>query len=48
LILLLIKSKNYLLEINTVPGMTSHSLIPMAAKASGISFNELVIRILND
>ncbi|HIG89306.1 D-alanine--D-alanine ligase [Candidatus Thioglobus sp.] len=40
--------KNYLLEINTVPGMTSHSLIPMAAKASGISFNELVIRILND
>jgi D-alanine-D-alanine ligase len=38
----------YLLEINTVPGMTSHSLVPMAAKASGLSFDELVIAILND
>ena len=37
----------FLLEINTVPGMTSHSLVPMAAKASDISFNELVIKILN-
>ena len=37
----------YLLEINTVPGMTSHSLVPIAAKASGISFEELVIKILN-
>jgi len=35
-----------LLEINTVPGMTSHSLVPMAAKAAGIDFNELVWRIL--
>lgn len=35
----------YLLEVNTVPGMTSHSLVPMAAKAAGISFEELVARI---
>jgi D-alanine-D-alanine ligase len=34
------------LEVNTVPGMTSHSLVPMAAKAAGISFDELVARIL--
>ncbi|MDC0075300.1 D-alanine--D-alanine ligase [Candidatus Thioglobus sp.] len=39
--------KPFLLEINTVPGMTSHSLVPMAAKASNMSFNDLVIRILN-
>jgi D-alanine-D-alanine ligase len=36
----------YLLEINTVPGMTDHSLVPMAAKAAGIDFDELVWRIL--
>ena len=36
----------YLLEVNTVPGMTSHSLVPMAAKQGGISFNELVVTIL--
>ncbi|MEJ1297970.1 MAG: D-alanine--D-alanine ligase [Candidatus Sedimenticola sp. (ex Thyasira tokunagai)] len=35
-----------LLEVNTVPGMTSHSLVPMAAKAKGIDFDELVWRIL--
>ncbi len=35
-----------LLEVNTVPGMTDHSLVPMAAKAAGISFDELVLRIL--
>jgi len=40
--------KPYLLEINTVPGMTSHSLVPMAAKAIGLSFDELVLTILND
>ena len=38
----------YLLEINTVPGMTSHSLLPMAAKAANLSFDELVLSILND
>lgn len=35
-----------LLEINTVPGMTSHSLVPMAARATGIDFAELVWRVL--
>ncbi len=35
-----------LLEANTVPGMTDHSLVPMAAKAAGIEFDELVWRIL--
>jgi D-alanine-D-alanine ligase len=36
----------WLLEINTVPGMTSHSLVPMAAKARGIGFDELCWAIL--
>jgi D-alanine-D-alanine ligase len=35
-----------LLEINTVPGMTDHSLVPMAARAAGMEFDELVWRIL--
>lgn len=35
-----------LIEINTVPGMTDHSLVPMAAKQAGIDFEELVWRIL--
>jgi len=35
-----------LLEINTVPGMTSHSLVPKAARAAGIDFDELVWRVL--
>lgn len=35
-----------LIEVNTVPGMTDHSLVPMAAKAAGIDFNELTWRIL--
>jgi D-alanine-D-alanine ligase len=35
-----------LLEVNTVPGMTDHSLVPMAAKAAGIGFDELCLRIL--
>jgi len=36
----------YLLEINTSPGMTSHSLVPMAAKAAGISYPELCLQVL--
>ncbi|WP_437610358.1 D-alanine--D-alanine ligase [Erwinia sp. V71] len=36
----------YLLEVNTSPGMTSHSLVPMAAKQAGLSFSQLVARIL--
>jgi D-alanine-D-alanine ligase len=35
-----------ILEINTIPGMTGHSLVPMAAAAAGIGFDELVWRIL--
>jgi len=35
-----------LIEVNTVPGMTTHSLVPMAAKAAGISFADLVSNIL--
>ena len=35
-----------LLEVNTVPGMTDHSLVPMAATAKGLSFTQLLIRIL--
>lgn len=41
------KGEFYLLELNTVPGMTDHSLVPMAAKAAGYSFNELVLAILS-
>ncbi len=37
---------NWLLEVNTTPGMTSHSLVPKAARAVGIEFDELVWRIL--
>lgn len=36
----------WLLEINTVPGMTDHSLVPMAAKAAGLDFTQLVLSIL--
>jgi D-alanine-D-alanine ligase len=36
----------YVLEVNTVPGMTDHSLVPKAAATAGIDFDELVIRIL--
>ena len=36
----------WVIEVNTVPGMTSHSLVPMAANAVGIDFDELVWRIL--
>ncbi|MBW2475555.1 MAG: D-alanine--D-alanine ligase, partial [Deltaproteobacteria bacterium] len=40
------EGRPWLIEVNTVPGMTSHSLVPMAAKAIGIDFDELVWRIL--
>ena len=39
--------KPSIIEINTVPGMTNHSLVPMAAKANGISFRNLVFNILS-
>jgi len=38
--------KIHIIEINTVPGMTSHSLVPMSAKYSGVEFDDLVIMIL--
>jgi D-alanine-D-alanine ligase len=39
-------NKFQLLEVNTVPGMTSHSLVPMAAKTAGLDFDQLVLAIL--
>lgn len=36
----------WFLEVNTVPGMTDHSLVPMAARAAGLDFNTLVLSIL--
>ncbi|MEJ2345080.1 MAG: D-alanine--D-alanine ligase [Gammaproteobacteria bacterium] len=36
----------WLIEVNTVPGMTDHSLVPMAARAAGLEFDQLVLRIL--
>jgi D-alanine-D-alanine ligase len=35
-----------LLEFNTIPGMTDHSLVPMAARVAGIDFDQLVWRVL--
>jgi len=39
-------SRPWLLEVNTAPGMTGHSLVPMAAKAVGISYEDLCVKIL--
>jgi D-alanine-D-alanine ligase len=39
-------AKFYFIEINTTPGMTDHSLVPMAARQAGIDFDELVWRVL--
>jgi D-alanine-D-alanine ligase len=38
--------KPYLLEINTSPGMTGHSLVPMSARAAGVSYEDLCVRLL--
>ena len=38
--------KPYLLEMNTAPGMTSHSLVPMSARAAGISYEDLCLWLL--
>ena len=40
------KGQPWLIEVNTVPGMTDHSLVPMAARGAGIDFEELAWRIL--
>ena len=39
--------KPYLLEINTSPGMTGHSLVPMSARAAGISYEDLCVQLLS-
>jgi len=39
-------NKPWLIEVNTVPGMTDHSLVPMAAREAGMSFDDLVLKIL--
>lgn len=39
--------QSWFLEVNTVPGMTDHSLVPMAAAANGIDFDALVLKILD-
>ena len=39
--------ENFLIEVNTVPGMTDHSLVPKAAAQAGIGFDELCLRILD-
>ena len=40
------QGRPYLLEVNTAPGMTDHSLVPMAARAAGLSYPDLCLRIL--
>ena len=40
------QDRPWLIEINTAPGMTGHSLVPMAAKAVGMSYPELCVEIL--
>jgi len=44
--LMSLSGQPYLLEVNTSPGMTDHSLVPMAARHAGMSFEQLVLRIL--
>lgn len=39
-------NKPYFLELNTLPGMTSHSLVPKAANAAGIAFEDLLEQII--
>ncbi len=41
------RNEPYLLELNTSPGMTSHSLVPIAARATGIDYEDLALRILS-
>ena len=40
-------NKFYVLEVNTAPGMTSHSLFPKSAESIGLSYNQLVQEIIN-
>ncbi len=41
-----VNGKPWLIEVNTIPGLTSHSLVPMSAKEAGINFDELTLKIL--
>ena len=41
------EGKAYFLEVNTSPGMTDHSLVPMAARVAGLSYEQLVVRVLS-
>jgi D-alanine-D-alanine ligase len=47
-VMLSARDEPFLLELNTSPGMTGHSLVPMAARAVGLSYEDLVLRILGD
>ncbi len=40
------RGQPFLLEVNTSPGMTDHSLVPMAARAVGISYEDLCVTVL--
>lgn len=42
------EGRAWCLEANTSPGMTDHSLVPMAAKAAGVSFSDLVVKLLEE
>ena len=42
------QNKIYVLEINTIPGLTANSLLPKEARAAGISYPELLDRIISD
>ncbi len=42
-----LNGKFWLLEVNTIPGLTEHSLVPKAAKVAGMAFDELILEILN-
>ncbi|WP_457624205.1 D-alanine--D-alanine ligase [Persephonella sp.] len=44
----IISDRPYFLEINTIPGMTDHSLLPKAARAAGIDFDSLVLKIIEE
>src|SRR5690606_5898425 len=45
-VMLDLDNRPFLLEVNTSPGMTGHSLVPMAAKADGMAYGELCVAIL--
>ncbi len=40
------ESNIFFIEVNTIPGMTSHSLVPLSARQAGIEFDDLVLKML--